>query len=106
MTCNQFLSPSASAFGSTDAQGKFKVRAADGENVALGDYQVTVTKKKFVPPPPEPSEQDYVPPAEDAPAAPEPKDLLPAKYKTVKDTPLKATVTADGKNDFPLELAD
>ena len=101
-----FISPSVSAFGSTDAQGKFKLRASDGENVALGDYQVTVVKKEFTPPPPPPSEQDYVPPAEDAPAAPEPKDLLPAKYKTVKDTPLKATVTADGKNDFPLELAD
>jgi len=101
-----FISPSVSAFGSTDAQGKFKLRASDGENVALGDYQVTVVKKEFTPPPPPPSEQDYVPPDPDAPAAPEPKDLLPAKYKTVKDTPLKATVTADGKNDFPLDLAD
>jgi hypothetical protein len=101
-----FISPGSSAFGASDGQGKFKLRAADGDNVALGDYQVTVVKKEFTPPPPPPSEQDYVPPDPDAPAAPEPKDLLPTKYKTLQATPLKFSVTAEGQNDFPLELAD
>jgi hypothetical protein len=31
--------------------------------------------------------------------------LLPVKYKTVKYTPLKASVTADGKNQFEFPLA-
>jgi hypothetical protein len=32
--------------------------------------------------------------------------LLPVKYKTVKDTPLKASVTADGENEFDFPLSD
>jgi hypothetical protein len=101
-----FISLGASAFGATDAQGKFKLRASDGDKVALGDYQVTVVKKEFTPPPPPPSEQDYVPPDPDAPPPPEPKDLLPAKYKRLQETPLKFSVTAAGPNDFTIEPAD
>jgi hypothetical protein len=101
-----FISPGSSAFGATDAQGMFKLRASDGDNVALGDYQVTVVKKEFTPPPPPPSEQDYVPPDPEAPPPAEPKDLLPAKYKTPRETPLKFSVTAAGPNDFAIELTD
>lgn len=102
-----FISTTSAAYGQTDAQGKFKLRAADGENVALGDYQVTVVKKEQLPVAAEPSSpEEYVPPDPNAPPPPEPKDLLPAKYATQQTTPLKETVKADGPNEFTINLED
>jgi hypothetical protein len=101
-----FISSTSSAYGQTDAQGKFKLRAADGENIALGDYQIMVVKKESLPVQAEASPEEYVPPDPNAPPPPEPKDLLPTKYATQQTTPLKETVKADGPNDFTINLED
>jgi hypothetical protein len=103
------MSPGAAAFGQTDAEGKFKLTTASGGNVSLGEYKVLITKKEASPASQAAFDPDqYVPPDPNAPPAPEPKEknLLPAKYKTVKDTPLNASVTADGKNEFDFPLSD
>ncbi len=103
-----FSSASASASGMTDAQGKFKLRAALGENVPLGDYRVLVTKTEEMPQSgvAAVSDADYQPPDEEAPPPPAPKDLLPAQYKAVETTTLSATVTEKGPNDFTFPLTD
>jgi hypothetical protein len=101
-----FVSPNNSAFGMTDAQGKFKLKTANGENVSLGDYQVTVVKKEAPPAAAPSTPEEYVPPDPNAPPPPAPKDLLPAKYGDTKSSGLTATVKADDANDFPLQLAD
>lgn len=102
-----FISATSAAYGQTDAQGKFKLRAADGENVALGDYQITVVKKEQPALAAEPATpEEYVPPDPNAPPPPEPKDLLPTKYATQQTTPLKETVKADGPNEFTINLED
>lgn len=107
-----FASPSASAFGQTDAEGKFKLTTSTGEKVPLGAYQVSIVKKEqaatsaagaeFDPEHPE----NYVPPDPNAPPPPEPKDLLPVKYADATKSGLSATVTADGKNEFDFPLTD
>ena len=47
-----FASPSASAFGQTDSEGKFKLTASSGEKVPLGAYQVSIVKKEQTARPP------------------------------------------------------
>ena len=101
-----FVSPNSSAFGMTDAQGKFKLKTANGATVSLGAYQVTVVKKEAAPAAAPSTPEEYVPPDPNAPPPPAPKDLLPAKYGDPKNSGLTATVKADGPNDFPLQLAD
>ncbi len=101
-----FTSTGASAFGKTDAQGKFKLRVPGGENVLIGNYQVVIAKKETPAAAPTPSPEAYVAPNPNAPAPPAPKDLLPAKYAVAAESGLTATVTADGKNDFDFALAD
>lgn len=102
-----FVGPSNSAFGRTDAEGKFKLRTTIGENVPLGDYQVTITKTDTPPVPPGPTNpEDYRPPDPNAPPPPEPKDLLPAKYKTPTTSQLTASVKDSGENNFEFPLAD
>jgi hypothetical protein len=46
-----------------------------------------------------------VPPPE-TPVAPQPKPELPEKYNNPARTPLKAVVTAEGPNEYNLELKD
>lgn len=107
-----FASPSASAFGQTDSQGKFKLTASSGEKVPLGAYQVSIIRKEqpsapaagndFDPEHPE----NYVPVDPNAPPPPEPKDLLPVKYADASTSGLSATVTPDGNNEFEFPLTD
>lgn len=103
-----FRSASESAFGQTDAEGKYKLRTGKGEKVPLGAYQVSVVKQEssavaatsFNP-------DEYVPPEQlQATPAAAPKDLLPAKYGDAAKSNLTATVTADGKNEFDFALSD
>lgn len=102
-----FLSANGAAFGQTNAEGKFKLTTATGEKVSQGQYQVSIVKKESLPVAATPSSPDqYVPPDPNAPPAPAPKDLLPAKYSDVKTSGLTAAVTADGKNEFDFPLAD
>jgi len=101
-----FASPTASGYGSTDKEGHFKLRTAQGEGVPVGNYQVTITKTSFQPSGKvAASETEYVPPDPDAPL-PTPEDLLPAKYKTAATSGLTATVSERGPNDFTFPLAD
>ena len=101
-----FVGVANSAFGMTDAEGNFKLRTASGENVPLGDYQVTVTKTDTPPPAAAANPGEYRPPDPNAPPPPEPKDLLPAKYKQGTSSQLTATVTESGQNHFELTLTD
>lgn len=100
-----FRSPTASAFGITDAEGKYKLTTAAGDKVSLGQYQVSISKKDTPPPPPASDSATYVPPDPNAvPVAP--KDLLPPKYADAATSQLTASVTADGKNEFDFPLTD
>lgn len=106
-----FMSANASAFGLTDAAGKYQLTTATGEKVSLGDYQVSIVKKESAAGADaggdEPfNEETYVPPDPDAPPPPEPKDLLPARYADATTSELSATVTADGENNFDFTLSD
>lgn len=101
-----FIAPFYSAFGMTDARGRFELSTAQGENVPLGDYQVTVVKTEDLSPPEAAPDAVYQPRDANAPPPPEPKDLLPAKYKEPGTSQLTATVSEAGPNDFALTLAD
>ncbi|HVA51242.1 MAG TPA: carboxypeptidase-like regulatory domain-containing protein [Pirellulales bacterium] len=101
-----FISPTASGYGSTDKEGRFTLRSAQGEGVPVGEYKVTVVKTELPPTGKEAtSDADYVPPDPDAPPA-QPKDLLPAKYKLPESSQLSATVTEQGPNEVTLTLTD
>jgi hypothetical protein len=100
-----FKSPQSSAFGRTDAEGKFKLNSASGERIPLGDYQVSIVKKESLPLVPTPSTpESYVRPSANA-SAPAPKDLLPGQYGDAAKSGLSASVTADGKNEFEFPLS-
>lgn len=101
-----FISPTASGYGSTDKDGHFTLRSSQGEGVPVGDYKVTVTKIEVLAAGKEAtSETDYVPPDPNVPP-PQPKDLLPAKYKQAETTPLSGNVTESGPNEVTLTLTD
>lgn len=107
-----FTSPSVSAFGQTDAEGKYKLTVSTGNRIPLGAYQVSIVKKEQPSAPAGAADFDpehpeaYVPADPNAPPPPEPKDLLPAKYAKAAESSLSATVTADGKNEFDFALTD
>lgn len=84
------------AQGVTDAEGKFSLRTHIQKQdykagAEPGDYVVTVSKTEQV----EARENAMVPP----------KQLLPRKYLEPRTSPFKASVAADGTNnfEFPLE---
>ena len=100
------------AIGKTDKQGNFILTTYDhGDGAAAGSYNVVVSK-------PAPSRSgasttqrhgaDYKPARtpEDAghAAEGESSDLIPERYRSSKDTPLKAEVQADGDNEFTFDL--
>ena len=102
-----FMSANASAFGRTDAAGKYQLTTASGEKVSLGDYQVSIVKKEAPPASTaSTSEEEYVPPDPNAPPAPAPKDLLPTKYADAAKSGLSASVKADDENKFDFDLTD
>lgn len=101
-----FVGVANSAFGMTDAEGNFKLRSSSGEIAPLGDYQVTVTKTDAPPPAAAANPSDYRPPDPNAPPPPEPKDLLPAKYKQTTSSQLTASVMQSGQNFFEFKLTD
>jgi hypothetical protein len=102
-----FSSPTASAFGITDAEGKYRLTTAGGDKVSLGQYRVSIVKKEApAPSDAAPDSANYVPPDPNAAPAAPPKDLLPAKYADAATSELTASVTADGKNEFDFPLTD
>jgi hypothetical protein len=82
------------AMAITDAHGRFRLRTYDlADGAVLGEHAVCVMKSET--------------PAPDA-AHPYPcgRLLVPARYGNPLKTPLRATVTAGGPNDFQLNLTD
>jgi hypothetical protein len=91
-----FIPPkSRSATGITDTQGRFTLQTfSAGDGGVLGDHVVCISKTVV-----------------DATAAQKSpysktKSLLPAIYGTPVKTPLRATVTAEGPNEFKFDLKD
>lgn len=96
------------ATGTTDAQGKFELSTSGEPGAVAGTYTVTVSKKKS-----EGGESESLSMEEAAEQAEkgesnEPKvtNELPEKYGDPNQSDLKKEVTAEGPNDFKLELSD
>jgi hypothetical protein len=90
---------SKSASGRTDASGRFTVTTYFGpdeqpEGAMPAEYAVTVTKI------------DEPPGAYDPLKDPPIKNHLPEKYSTPQKSPLTATVTPGGPNQFEFKLED
>lgn len=85
------------AFGTTDADGKFRLTTVDRQGVVPGKYKVTVSKK--VPPP------DFKPPpAGKLAMMPTWVEVLPAHYTDPERTPFHVEIPKEGKNDVLIEL--
>jgi hypothetical protein len=98
------------AAGRTDLAGECRLTTYQSDDGApVGTYLVLVSKDELPADGPESGgddSEDYVPPAED-PIGPDPSDnLLPARFNDPARTPLKVAVTAQGPNEFELELGD
>jgi hypothetical protein len=93
-----FPTKSRPASGLTDAKGRFTLQSfSAGDGAVLGSHVVCVNKRIFDPKSPK-----------DTSKATYPKTIsvLPDRYATPVQSPLKATVTAEGPNDFSFELSD
>ena len=98
----------AIATGTTDAQGRFELTTyKSGKGAVAGKHKVTVTKMSA------PSgaasgslsmEEAMKQPGPQAQA--EPKHLLPQKYADPARPALEFTVSAEGPNDFQIDLTD
>jgi hypothetical protein len=83
------------ASGFTDVQGRFTLQTfSAGDGVVLGEHVVCVTKTVV-----DPTITEKTP-------YPRTTSLLPSRYGTPVRSPLKATVTAEGPNDFKFDLTD
>lgn len=96
------------AVGQTGPDGTFSLRALQSgrpvtAGTAVGQYIVTVVKQQI----PAMSDPEFVnnPPPVIPPEMLEPKDLLPAVYRSATKSPLRAEVQ-EGKNQFRLELVE
>lgn len=96
------------AVGQTGADGTFSLRALQSgrpvtAGTAVGQYIVTVVKQQI----PAMSDPEFVknPPPVIPPEMLEPKDLLPAVYRSATKSPLRAEVQ-EGKNQFRFELVE
>ena len=83
------------ASGLTDAQGRFLLRTFDADDGALeGGHVVCISKNV-----PDPNDKKMSP-------LPQFISILPSRYSMPMESPLKATVTAKGPNDFRFEVTD
>jgi hypothetical protein len=89
---------SAAAVSRTDEAGRFSLRTFDPDDGAVaGIHRVLVEKV---------TEQLFEPKEPDGPIpAPVLTHHLPEVYRDRERSPLTATVSATGKNDFPFELS-
>lgn len=92
------------ASATTDASGRFTLETFGAEDGAiLGEHTVTVSKYVAVPGGAGPAAgQDEM----RSPGAPPIRQTVPGRYTTPGTSPLKASVTAQGPNDFTFELTD
>jgi len=92
-----------SAFGRTDAEGRFALTTFDFEDGApAGEYQVVIQGYEPQKPTGSPEGEEYTPPS--GPAPPPAKLLTPIQYITPQTTPLKATISLKQPNQFNFEL--
>jgi hypothetical protein len=92
-----------SAFGKTDAQGRFRLTTFVADDGAVpGSHTVTVQKYTIVAPDVNEDDPDYD--SSKVKATP-PKSHLPEKYSNPKTSGLTARVSA-GENDVKLDLTD
>lgn len=83
------------ASGLTDAQGRFTLLSfAMNDGAVLGDHVVCITKAV-------PGQK-----VQDKSGYPKMLMVLPKKYGTPTNSPLKATVTSSSPNDFRFDLTD
>jgi hypothetical protein len=104
-----FMSPSYSAYASTDAEGRFQLNSPGrGTNVPFDHYQVTVSKTSAAAPKELSEVEQHTPPNPNSPPPPPPapQDLLPVKYKTAASSGLTAEVAAAGPDEFTFDLTD
>jgi hypothetical protein len=99
---------SRSAFGTTNAAGEFTLTTFEpGDGAVPGDYTIIVTKLEGAGKQLEETSPDsagaMTTEAEDAA---EPKPLLPLKYASAAESPLKVTVPAGGLSGYNVELSD
>ena len=97
--------------GTTDAQGKFTLSTFEpNDGAPPGEYSITVTKYADAGGGTAPKEVDTTNPdamyGDGGPDAAGSANELPDKYASISGTPLKETVTAEGDNNFTLNLDD
>jgi hypothetical protein len=86
------------ATGVTNEAGEFSLRMFGQEGAVPGDYKVTVV----IPPPMTEATDESV----YAEPTGEEESPIPRIYTTVLETPLTATITENGENNFPFTLED
>lgn len=93
----------------TDANGSFELTTFDdGDGAVPGNYSVAISKMESTVAETGPDMRDpgYNPLQMKKEKRPEPKHLLPKKYSEAKTSELKATVSADGDNEFTFQLTE
>ena len=97
------------AIGRTDADGRFTLTSFDeGDGAVLGEHAVTVTKyaKPSFEPPKNP-EGGYIFESEaEKLAFYDTPSVIPTRYENSDQSGLQFTVTAEGPNDFTIELTE
>jgi hypothetical protein len=96
------------AFGTTDKDGTFVLRTFNPDDGGVpGKYIVTVTKyeKRSVEAVSDVDSSDYNP-EEEATATKPPKNELPSKYESIKNSDLNVEIKSGEDNVIPLELKD
>lgn len=96
------------AVGKTDDSGHFTLTTQNpGDGALPGDYLITVRKTETSGGLSGEEAQQWVQENPGTPPpSPEVTHLLPERYSVARDSGLRATITADGENDIPLELED
>ncbi|MDO5582290.1 MAG: carboxypeptidase-like regulatory domain-containing protein [Planctomycetia bacterium] len=101
------------AVGTTDAAGKFVLRAAQGskswQGTVPGNYEIGITKRINTAPVPAKEEMEAARAAGEDLARKYPvvyKDLIPVKYNNPSESGLTATVEAGKENTFEFNLTD
>ena len=105
---NISFSPTASegvsAFGHTDAKGKYVIQTlhgAVGRGTTPGEYKVTITKTVGIPT----GEKRKIPGGSEFEVM-KYEEMLPKAYVSITSTPLTVTVTKGGPNKFDFDLVD
>jgi hypothetical protein len=95
-----FQSDQRGSFGTTDAEGRFRLQTFEPDDGALpGEYRVAISKVHITVPEFDEGHPQYV-------APPPPKHLIPEKYAAANTSGLKASVVAGKENEFTFELVD